>query len=260
VLRNDKATLQGPAKTVAAANYRGRGWASASRLIEPNPTNKTEETTVKTAAVARILLGLAVLALIGVTAQAEDNKNITINGGRNTVFMGTHSHQTAVKPCTKGKFYDNICGGTINIDDGWTVSDGSPINEEYTPAGQIKVLKAGTTTKVGVTVSYVEGTNGATVILDKSCKNLPCGTFGKTNICKGKISHLYDAGDQYVVETFKCKAKLKKGELVWAYPMADENSWLAWDLSGASGGFVEGENGVWGTYESGEPVGGLAIY
>jgi hypothetical protein len=77
----------------------------------------------------RSLLALAVLMLIGATAMAEDNSksNITINGGVNTVFMGTHSQRAVVKPCTKGKFYDNICGGTINIDEGYRVSDGSPI-------------------------------------------------------------------------------------------------------------------------------------
>ena len=49
---------------------------------------------------ARTLLGLAVLTLVGVTALAQDSKStITINGGRNTVFMGA-SHVSAKKaPC-----------------------------------------------------------------------------------------------------------------------------------------------------------------
>lgn len=212
--------------------------------------------------IARTLLCLAVLTLIGVTAMAEDNSksNITINGGVNTVFMGTHSQRAVVKPCTKGKFYDNICGGSINIDEGWTVSDGSPVNTEYTPANQIIALKSGTTKKVGVTVSFVTGTNGAIVILDKDCKNLPCGTIDKTHLCKGKISNLYNAGSPYTVETFKCTAKLTKGKKYWAYVQSDANSWLAWDLSAATGGLVEGTNDVWGQYQSGQPVGGLAIY
>jgi hypothetical protein len=217
---------------------------------------------MKATMIARALLCLAVLTLVGVTALAEDNSksNITINGGVNTVFMGTHSQRAAVKPCTKGKFYDNICGGSINIDDGWTVSDGSPLNYEDTPANQIKALKSGTTKKVGVTVSFVEGTNGAIVVLDKDCKNLPCGTIDKTHLCTGKISHLYNAGSQYTVETFKCTAKLTKGKLYWAYVESDANSWLAWDLSAATGGWVEGTNDAWGTYFSGYAVGGLAIY
>jgi hypothetical protein len=212
--------------------------------------------------IARGLLCLAVLTLVGVTALAEDNSksNITINGGRNTVFMGTHSQRAAVKPCVKGKFYDNICGGSINIDDGWTVSDGSPINTEYTPANQIVALKTGTTRRLGVTVSFVTGTNGGIVVLDKDCKNLPCGTIDKTHLCQGTIKNLYNAGSQYHVESFKCAAKLTKGKLYWVYVESDANSWLAWDLSAATGGLVEGTNDAWGTYSSGASVGGLAIY
>jgi hypothetical protein len=106
----------------------------------------------------------------------------------------------------------------------------------------------------------VEGTNGAIVILDKGCKNLPCGTIDKTHLCKGNISHLYNAGSPYVVETFKCTVKLTKGKKYWAYVQSDANSWLAWDLSAALGGGVEGTNDVWGTYDASEQVGGLAIY
>ena len=206
-----------------------------------------------------LVIGLALVALSAAAFAADAQKNITINGGRQTVFMGTHAHQ-APAPCHKGSFYDNICGGSINIDEGYTVSDGSPIDTEYTPASQVVALKSGTTKKVGVTVSFVEGTNGATVILDKDCSNLPCGKFGKGNLCKGTISNLYNAGSPYTVEKFACKAKLTKGKNYWVYVEADDNSWLAWDLSGALGGFVEGTNGVWGTYGSGATVGGLAIY
>jgi hypothetical protein len=212
--------------------------------------------------IARTLLGLGALTLIAATAMAADNakSNITINGGRNTVFMGAPSHVAESKPCTKGKFYDNICNGSINIDEGWTVSDGSPINTEYTPANQIIALKSGTTKKLGVTVAFVTGTNGAIVTLDKDCKNLPCGTIDKTHLCVGKIKNLYNAGNPYTVENMKCVAKLTKGKAYWVYVQSDANSWLAWDLSAATGGLIEGTNDVWGTYASGQSVGGVAIY
>jgi hypothetical protein len=212
--------------------------------------------------IARALLCLVVLTLVGVTALAEDNSksNITINGGRNTVYMGAPSHRTAVKPCVKGQFYDNICGGSINIDEGWTVSDGSPINTEYSPANQIIALKTGTTKKLGVTVAFVEGTNGGIVILDKDCKNLPCGTIDKTHLCIGHIANLYNAGSAYRVESFKCTAKLTKGKPYWVYLQSDANSWLAWDLSAATGGLVEGTNDAWGTYSSGQSVAGISIH
>jgi hypothetical protein len=72
--------------------------------------------------IARTLLALAALTLVAATAMAADNakSTITINGGVQTVFMG-QSHQSAKKAnCTKGTFYDNICGGTINTGSGWT--------------------------------------------------------------------------------------------------------------------------------------------
>lgn len=214
--------------------------------------------------IARTLLGLAVLMLVAATALAEDNSKstITINGGRETVFMKAPSHVNTVRtPCTKGKFYDNICDGTIDTGEGYTISDGSPIGTEYTPAAQIKVLKTGTTKKVGVTVGFVEGTNGAIVDVDKDCKNLPCGnTDGGKHLCQGKPTNLFTFGDAYTVETIKCKIAVKKGELLWVYVQSDANSWLAWDLSAALGGGVEGTNDVWGTYDSSENVGGLAIY
>jgi hypothetical protein len=211
-----------------------------------------------------LVICFALVALSAVAFAADAQKSITINGGRNTVFMGARSRQAAAAPCTKGKFYDNICDGTIDTGEGWTISDGSPINTQYTPANQITALKSGTTTKVGVTVGFVEGTNGATVYLTKDCKNVPCsspdGKPKKDVLCSGKITNLFDFGSAYAVETFKCKAKLTKGKLYWAFVDSDDNSWLAWDLSGATGGLIEGTNDVWGTYGSGESVGGLAIY
>jgi hypothetical protein len=212
--------------------------------------------------IARALLCLAVLTLVGATALAEDNSKstITINGGRNTVFMGAPSHRAAVKPCAKGTFYDNICGGSINIGSGWTISDGSPINTEYTPANQIIALKSGTTKRLGVTVGFVTGTNGGIVILDKDCSNLPCGTIDKTHLCMGKIANLFTFGDAYRIESVKCTVKLTKGKPYWVYVQSDANSWLAWDLSAATGGLVEGTNDVWGSYSSGDSVGGITIH
>jgi hypothetical protein len=218
-----------------------------------------EETLMK----KTLAIGLALVALSAAAFAADPQKSITINGGRNTVYMGAYSTQ-APAPCTKGKFYDNICGGTINTGSGWTISDGSPIGTQYSPAGLIVALKTGETTKIGVTVGFVEGTNGATVYLTKDCKGLPCsspdGKPKKDVVCSGKIKDLFTFGDAYTVETFKCKAKLTKGHSYWVWVDSDDNSWLAWDQSAATGGLVEGTNDVWGTASSGQPVGGLAIY
>ena len=219
---------------------------------------------MKKIVLARTLLGLAVLTLIGVTALAEDNSKstITINGGRQTVYMKAPSHVDAKQPCTPAKFYDNICNGNINVGDGWTISDGSPIDTEYTPGNSIVALKSGATTKISIDVGFVEGTNGAIVDMDKDCKGLPCGNpDGSKHLCQGKIKNLYNFGSTIVPEHFKCITTLKKGSTYWVYVQSDANSWLAWNLSEvATGGSIEGTNDVWGTPSSGASVGGLAIY
>lgn len=224
---------------------------------------------MKKMVLARTLLGLAVLMLIGVTALAEDNSKstITINGGRNTVYMKAPARVQPQKPCTPAKFYDNICNGSINVGDGWTISDGSPINTEYTPSNAIVALATGTTTKIHVDVGFVEGGNGAIVDMDASCGPAasahPCGhPDGEKHLCQGFIRNLYTFGDTIVTESFKCAAKLTKGKTYWVYVQSEANSWLAWNLSEtATGGIVEGTNDVWGTpTESGQAVGGLAIY
>jgi hypothetical protein len=214
--------------------------------------------------IARALLCLAVLTLIGVTALAEDNSSstITINGGRNTVFMKASPVQTKKAPCTPAKFYDNICNGNINMGSGWTVSDGSPVNTEYTPGNQIIALKSGTTKKITIDVGFVTGTNGAIVDMDKDCNGIPCGnTDGSKHLCQGKIKNLYTFGSTIVPESFKCVTTLKKGKAYWVYVQSDANSWLAWNLSTtATGGLIEGTNDVWGSPSSGQSVGGLAIH
>jgi len=210
-----------------------------------------------------ICLALLVLASLTALAQNAPKTVITINGGRTTVQMksqpATHVIPQACKPA---KFYDNICNGNINSGEGYTISDGSPINTEYTPACQIVALASGKTTKISVDVGFVTGTNGAIVDLDSDCSNLPCGNpDGSKHLCQGKIKNLFTFGQTPVPESFKCVAKLKKGKAYWVYVQSDANSWLAWDLSAtATGGFVEGTNDVWGTYTSSDPVGGLSIY
>lgn len=221
---------------------------------------------MKRTVLARTLLGLAVLMLVGVTALAQDNKLnnvITINGGRTTVAMRpselvvNHAIKSPASP-----FYNSV-GSGYDSGVGWTISDGSPENEELTPANQIISLRSGTTKKISVGAGFEEGTNEATVYLDKDCKNVPCGKIYKTNLCKGNVKNLPNFGStSTTLVSIKCKAKLVKGKPYWVYVAASkDNSLLAWNLNatGATGGFVEGTNGVWGSYESNDAVGALEI-
>jgi hypothetical protein len=217
----------------------------------------------KKTAATRVLLCLAVLMLVGATALAADSKStITINGGRTTVVMKAPSNvvRHLSKPAAH-PFYDNIAGAGYQAGVGWTVSDGSPINTEYTPGNQIVSLKSGTTKKISVGLGWVTGTNGGIVILDKDCKGIPCGTIDKTNLCKGKVKNLPTFGTtSTTVVSFKCVATLKKGKPYWVYIQSLSDSWLAWNLSNSAlGGLIEGTNDVWGTPSSGAQVGALTI-
>jgi hypothetical protein len=207
---------------------------------------------------------LALLAL-SFAAFAEDGASkgiITINGGKMTVAMhGSQQHNRAIK-APANPFYNNI-GSGYDSGEGWTISDGSPINTEYTLAGQITSLKSGTTKALVVGLGFVEGTNGAIIDMDKDCSNSPCGNpDGSKHICQAKLSGLPTFGSTGTTTVSgKCKAKLKKGGLYWVYIQADANSWLAWNLNatGATGGQIEGTNDVWGTYQSGATEGALEI-
>ncbi len=208
----------------------------------------------------RILIGMALLMLISATALAADNV-ITINGGRNTVAMRPTqpvSNHKIAQPASV--FYNNIGSGYVS-NDGWTISDGSPIGTEYTLANQIASLKTGTTKKLSMGIGYVEGTNSTIIILDKDCKNAPCGTIDKTNLCKGTAKNMPNFGSTgTTVVSIKCKAKLTKKKLYWVYPQSPANTWLAWNLSASGlGGLIEYTNDAPGPYYSGQPVGALEI-
>jgi len=217
----------------------------------------------KQTAATRVLLCMVVLMFVGVTALAQDSKSstITINGGRTTVSMKSPStvvHNRIVQPASP--FYNNI-GTGYQAGTGWTISDGSPIDTEYTPGNQIVSLKSGTTKHITVGVGFVTGTNSARVTLDKDCKGIPCGVIDKTHMCRGTIKNLPVFGStSTTTKTFTCKVPLKKGKPYWVYVESADNSWLAWNLStSALGGLIEGTNDVWGSPSSGAQVGALII-
>ena len=219
---------------------------------------------MKKTVLAKTLLSLGVLMLIGLTALAQDNKSttITINGGRTTVSMKPSNpveHYSTKPPVNP--FYDNI--GTTGYQKfvGFTVSDGGPVGAEYSPGNQIVSLKSGTTKKISVGLGFVAGTNGGIVTLDKDCKGVPCGTIDKTNLCKGKVSNLptFNSTSTTVV-SFKCVATVVKGKPYWVYIQSDSDSQLAWNLSNSAlGGSIEGTNDAWGPPSSREFVGALTI-
>lgn len=223
-----------------------------------------EDTKVK-----KTLFLVIVLAAISAVAIAQDAQSrgvVAINGGKLTVSMkGPQNNVTVHKgQPPAGKFYDNVGTGGYNCCSGWTVSDGSPIGTEYTPANQIVSLKSGTTKKVLVGVGYVTGTNSAKVDLVKDCSNMPCTDpdgKGKGKLCSGNVKNMPVFGQSSSqMVGINCAVTLKKGKSYWVFVQSPANSWLAWNISNsATGGLIEGTDDAWGTYGSGNPVGAITI-
>lgn len=222
---------------------------------------------MKNTVLARTLLCLTVLALAGVTAVAQDSSTgvITINGGRTTVAMRPQS-QPAAQPYvpSPGKpFYNDLTTGSspYNCKIGYTVSDGSPINSENTPASRFMSGKSGTSSSITIAVGLTAGTNFARVTLDKDCAGVPCGTVDKTHICRGNIKNMPNFGSSCTtVEKLNCKAKLTKGNLYWVYVESAANSADAWNLANTAVGLtgLSVDDGAW-TISSGRSLGAFAV-
>lgn len=130
---------------------------------------------------AQLLLGLAVLTLVGVTALALGSKDgfITINGGRMTVAMRGPSKffTPAVARSPKlNTIYSNLGtgSGVYNCCTGWTISaTGSLIGaqnwigEAFTPAADA------TAVQIDVAVGYVTGSNSVEVAIASDNKGVP---------------------------------------------------------------------------------------
>lgn len=215
-----------------------------------------------------LLICLALLAIASLSAMAEDNgsRTITINGGKNSVYMGA-----AIEPAQGANpeivcvgFHDNICGHGYVAKIGWTVSDGSPNNFEWSPANQFESGKSGTTSKITVGLGFISGANTTLIELIEDCHNKPCtnpdGLPKSKQLCHGRVKNMPTFGTTgTTVVSFKCVAKLTKGKNYWILMQSAANSWLAWNTSNVAMGLgYFGENDKWvdaGT----QPMGALTV-
>jgi hypothetical protein len=218
-----------------------------------------------------LVICMALLVLAGVAALAQDNssRTITINGGSSTVYMGTLNgvHKAHGAACVG--FYDNICGSGYTSNVGWTVSDGSPVNAEWSPSSQFTSLKSGTTKKITVGLGFVKGTNTTLVDLIKDCSTKteakPCTSPDakpKSKVlCHGTVKNMPTFGSTGTTTvSFKCAAKLAKGKNYWVLMQSPANSWLGWnEASSATGNVDLGYNDVWTYFYTGEPLGALTV-
>jgi hypothetical protein len=237
-------------------------WASLTTLIN----FKNGEPTVN----KRFAICSALLVLGSMTVLAQDNKSgiIHINGGATTVAI----RPSAQQPNAKGieppanPFYDNIGSSGYQQYVGYAVCDGiSSCGGEWTPANQITSLKTGTTKKITLGLSFVQGTNRSLVILTKDCKNKPCtnpdGAPQANRLCQGTVKNMPIFSDSNTqVVSFGCAAQLTKGKKYWVLIVAPPDADLAWNFSiSAQAGIVLGDNDRWGTYQSKQPIGALTI-
>jgi hypothetical protein len=211
-----------------------------------------------------ICLALLVVASLSATAEDSSSRTITINGGKTSVYMGAIEPPHSVKPEVCVGFHDNICGHGYVAKIGWTVSDGSPVNFEWSPANQFKSAKSGTTKKITVGLGFIQGTNSTLIELIKDCNNKPCtnpdGLPKSKQLCHGTVKNMPTFGTTgTTVVSFKCVAKLTKGTNYWVLLQSPPNSWLAWNTSNvAMGHGYFGENDKWvdaGT----QPMGALTV-
>jgi hypothetical protein len=213
-----------------------------------------------------LVICLGVLAVASVNAMAEDSgsRTITINGGKNSVYMGTTEPPHIVKPIVCVGFHDNICRHGYVAKIGWTVSDGSPVNFEWSPANQFKSAKSGTTRKITVGLGFIAGTNSTLIELVEDCHNKPCtnpdGLPKSKQLCHGTVNNMPTFGTTgTTVVSFKCVAKLTKGTNYWILMQSPANSWMAWNTSDAALGLgYLGENDSW-VDDGTQPMGALTV-
>ena len=192
-----------------------------------------------------LVIGLALLFVASMTALAQDSsRTITINGGRDTVYMGPLQPARAAHGASCVGFYDNICGSGYESTLGFTVCDGvGQCHGEWSPGNQFTSLKTGTTKKVTLGLGFVQGTNRTLALLTKDCSGAPCtdpdGNPKSKQLCHGTVKNMpFFASTSTITVSFKCKTKLRKGSKYWVVLQSPVHSWLAWNLSLAATGPV----------------------
>jgi hypothetical protein len=211
-----------------------------------------------------VCLALLVAASLSATAEDSGSRTITINGGKTSVYMGTIEPPKGVNRVDCVGFYDNICSHGYVAKIGWTISDGSPLNFEWSPANQFKSAKSGTTKKITVGVGFIQGTNTTLVELVEDCKNTPCtnpdGLPKSKQLCHGTVKNMPVFGSTgTTVVSFRCVARLTKGKNYWVLMQSPANSWLAWNTSNVAMGLgYFGENDSWVNAGT-QPIGALTV-
>ncbi|HXM23283.1 MAG TPA: hypothetical protein VN948_18645 [Terriglobales bacterium] len=210
----------------------------------------------KNSPLARVVLCLAVLTLVGVTALGLGSKDgyITINGGKMTVAMsGPSKFVTPSIPHAPGlnTIYSNLgTGSTVyNCCVGWTISSkASLVGSVNWVANAFTPTADATATQLQVGVGFVTGTNETTISINPDNGGVPSKAFLK----QWYPTNLPTFGTCCTLETGNDSAgiPLKAGTQYWVVVRtckASADTWNAWNLdtSGATGPLANNTGTGW---------------
>jgi hypothetical protein len=220
------------------------------------------------------LLGMCLLALVSVAAFGEDYHNkgiITINGGNQAVYMGKPGPITPHKR-PSGTFYNNFSSSSSSLytaNEGWAISDGTVLGEEFTQGNSFVSTKTGTTHSIIAALSLAGGTGENYVELRKDCKGVPCGPatgdWKKGLGCHVLVPVTQTFGDCCAVVKAKCVQKLTKGKTYWVVmeSKSKDNTFTVWNWSNAANADGPDDynlnDGGWTSNGSSNPQGALSI-
>jgi hypothetical protein len=210
----------------------------------------------KKSPVARVVLCLAVLTLVGVTALGLGSKDgyITINGGIMTVALRGPSRfftPATTHPPGVSTIYSNLGTGSnvYNCCTGWTISaKGSIIGATNWVANAFTPTADATATQLQVGVGWVTGANETTISINPDNNGVPSTSFLK----QWYPANLPTFGSCCTLETGNDSTgiPLKAGTQYWVVVRtckASSNTWNAWNLdaSGATGPFANDVGKGW---------------
>ncbi len=120
-------------------------------------------------------------------------------------------------------------GDTYTTGQGWTISDGAPINTDNDQGDAFTVTGGNfLLTSIEIALGYVTGTNRAFISLYNDDDGMP-GAILET----ATVENMGPFGNQNDPEValFTGTTALLEGEQYWVIASSDNNSWLAWNLN-----------------------------
>ncbi|MCW5936481.1 MAG: PEP-CTERM sorting domain-containing protein [Fimbriimonadaceae bacterium] len=119
-------------------------------------------------------------------------------------------------------------GDTYNNGNGYTISEGPPINNDFNQGDQFTAAAGGPVDTITIALGYVTGTNGATITLHTDNNSEPGAVIGSWH-----ITNMGNFGNPGIATTINVggAVNIVAGQNYWLMASSDPNSWLAWNLN-----------------------------